>query len=170
MEAYSYTVFKTKWGWFGLLAGGKGLIRSCLPMDDNQLVKQYLLYGVQQASLDENRFSDIENAVKTYYEGKRVEFTGVAVDLEGFTPFQKAVLVALRHITYGQCVTYGSLAEIAGFPKGARAIGGCMAKNPLPLIIPCHRVIKQDGSFGYFSAAGGVDTKKRMLDLEQLGK
>ena len=75
--------------------------------------------------------------------------------------------MALRTVKYGKTVSYGDLARLIGNPKASRAIGSVMAQNPLPLIIPCHRVIKQDGSLGYFSGPGGVHTKQHMLKLEK---
>ena len=76
-------------------------------------------------------------------------------------------MTACRDIRFGQTVSYGRLAEMAGKPGAARAVGRALAKNPLPLIIPCHRVICANGKIGGFSAPGGVTLKKRLLQLEQ---
>lgn len=166
-KTYAYSIFKTKWGWFGLLASDKGLVRACLPMDSKAAAENILLDGIEGAKPDNNRFCDTENAVAAYYEGSEVDFSNVDVDLEAFTPFQRGVLLALRDIRHGQTITYGRLAAAAGVPKAARAIGGCMAKNPIPLIIPCHRVMGADGSLTGFSGFGGTETKRRMLQLEK---
>jgi methylated-DNA-[protein]-cysteine S-methyltransferase len=165
-KIYQYTIFMTKLCWFGLLADSTGLVRSCLPMDDKEAAKRCLLKGIEGAVLDKKPFFSIEKAVKAYYEGKQVDFSGIPVDLEVFTPFQRRVLTALRYISYGNTVSYGELAKLAGSPKAARAIGGVMAKNPLPLIIPCHRVVGSNGSLTGFSAPGGIQKKLRMLTLE----
>jgi len=82
------------------------------------------------------------------------------------TPFQAAVIRACRQIRPGETITYGDLAIRAGSPRASRAVGSCMARNPLPLLIPCHRVIAADGGLGGFSAATGIDMKVRLLRLE----
>lgn len=163
-----YHIFKTKWGWFGLLASDKGLVRACLPLNNKDDVHRHLLSGVENAVAEDTVFTSIENAVKDYYDGKKADFTAVEVDLRAFTPFQRSVLSALQSVTYGNQVTYGQLAGAVGSPKAARAIGGCMAKNPLPLIVPCHRVTGASGQMTGFSAPGGIETKRRMLQLEGL--
>lgn len=164
----SCRVFKTKWGWFGLLAGDNGLVRTCLPLENKDQVSRYLLAGIEGAVEDESAFISIENAIMDYYDGKKADFTAVEVDLRAFTPFQRSVLSALQSVTYGNQVTYGQLAGAVGSPKAARAIGGCMAKNPLPLIVPCHRVTGASGQMTGFSGPGGIETKRRMLQLEGL--
>jgi methylated-DNA-[protein]-cysteine S-methyltransferase len=165
---YHYSVFTTKWGWFGLLAGENGLVRTCLPMNSKSAAQDILLAGIEGAKTDKKRLLEIENAVVTYYEGHKVDFSSIDVDLEAFTPFQQKVLLELRNIKHGQSITYGDLAAMAGSPKAARAIGACMAKNPIPLIIPCHRVMGATGALTGFSAPGGTETKRRMLQLEGL--
>jgi methylated-DNA-[protein]-cysteine S-methyltransferase len=166
-KIYRYTIFKTKLGWFGLLSGSTGLIRSCLPVEDKEAVQRHLLKGIEGAVFDKKPFFSVEKAVKAYYEGNKVDFSDIQVDLEVFTPFQRHVLAALRNVSYGNTITYGQLAKLAGSPKAARAIGGVMAKNPLPLIIPCHRVIGSNGSPTGFSAPGGIQTKLHMINLEK---
>ncbi|MBN1982464.1 MAG: methylated-DNA--[protein]-cysteine S-methyltransferase [Chitinivibrionales bacterium] len=164
---YQYSIFKTRWGWFGLLGNESGLVRTCLPVAFREAVERRLLSGLCQAEPAKKAFRPLENDILSYYKSRRVEFADVPVCLEGLTDFQKEVLTALRTVTYGQTVSYGEMARLVNNPKASRAIGAVMAINPLPLIIPCHRVIKTDGSLGYFSAAGGVHTKQRMLDLEK---
>jgi len=81
------------------------------------------------------------------------------------TPFQLKVWQALRAIPYGELVSYKTIAEVVGNPKAVRAVGGANGKNPIPIIVPCHRVIGSDGSLTGFG--GGLDTKKRLIDLER---
>ena len=99
-----------------------------------------------------------------YFRGHRETFS-VPVGLSGVTPFQKKVLEALRNVPFGSTVSYGKLAELAGVLNGGRAVGNVMNMNPVPIIIPCHRVIKADGTLGGFGM--GVDIKKMLLLLEQ---
>jgi methylated-DNA-[protein]-cysteine S-methyltransferase len=167
MEQYQYAIFRTQWGWFGLLGSEQGLLRTCLPVSHKGAVQSRMLSDVPNAERSKKAFSVLKMEIESYYEGSPVDFGNVKVRFDGFSEFQRKVLTTLRTIRYGETVSYSQLAQLAGRPKAARAIGRVMAKNPLPLIIPCHRVIKADGSPGLFSAAGGADTKKRMLDLEK---
>ena len=83
-----------------------------------------------------------------------------------FLPFQKKVLLTVKEIPYGQTLSYREVAEIAGYPKAYTAVGTTMKHNHIPLIIPCHRVIKSDEGLGGFSARGGIGLKEKMLNLE----
>jgi len=101
--------------------------------------------------------------LRDYFEGKLKEFHQPLIFLEG-TDFERKVWQALREIPFGETRTYKWLAERVGSPKGSRAVGQALSKNPLPIIIPCHRVIESDGSLGGYS--GGIDVKRRLLELE----
>jgi methylated-DNA-[protein]-cysteine S-methyltransferase len=103
------------------------------------------------------------NQLNEYFEGRRTKFD-MALDLSG-TEFQMKVWKELKKIKYGKTKSYGDLAKTIGLKKGARAIGGANNKNPIPIIIPCHRVIQSDGKIGGY--AGGVDLKQKLLELEQ---
>ena len=165
---FVYTVFRTRWGYFGLFGTEKGLFRSCLPLTSRQKAKRKLLRGADGAERDGRIFAGLEERVKAYFEGGYVDFSDVKADLSGFSPFGKKVLRACRKVTHAKTATYGQLAEIAGSVGASQAVGSILGKNPLPLIIPCHRVIRADGDMGGFSATGGVNLKKRMLKLEAI--
>lgn len=90
------------------------------------------------------------------------------LDLSGYTDFQRRVYRALVRVPAGKVVSYGELARRAGFPKAARAVGTAMKKNRLPIAIPCHRVIKADGSLGQYGP--GVDWKRKLLEQERCGR
>lgn len=167
MEKYQYDIFKTQWGWFGVLGGEQGLIRTCLPLACKETVQNSLLSDIHNAEFSKNAFSAIKKSIDEYYRGFPVDFSNLKVQFNGLTDFQQKVLAALRTIKYCNTLSYGELASLSGYPKATRATGTAMARNPLPLIIPCHRVIRADGSIGQFSAVGGEDAKKRMLDLEK---
>ena len=105
-----------------------------------------------------------------YFSGEAAEFSVVPLDLRGQNPFFAQVYEALRRIGWGQTTTYGGLAAAVGAPReAARDVGEAMAKNPMPLLIPCHRVLAAGGKLGGFSAPGGAATKARMLRLEGVG-
>ena len=101
-----------------------------------------------------------------YAEGVPVDFCDLPVDSGHVTEFQARVLKACREIPYGKTITYGELAATAGRPGAARAVGNCMAGNRVPLIVPCHRVVRAGGHIGPYSAAGGSATKRRLLEME----
>tara|TARA_B100000959_G_scaffold18261_1_gene17573 strand:- start:1550 stop:2029 length:480 start_codon:yes stop_codon:yes gene_type:complete len=107
-----------------------------------------------------------EKKVVRYFEGRAVVFDE-AVSLGTMSGFYTSVYENLRKVERGKTVSYGELASLSGAPGAARAVGSAMAKNPIPLIIPCHRVVKCDGSLGNFSGPGGVEQKRRMLIIEQ---
>ena len=102
-----------------------------------------------------------------YFAGTRHAFD-IPIDLpQTLTVLQRRILLTLRdQVVYGETVTYGELAEMAGRPGAARAVGSTMARNPLPLLIPCHRVVAASGIGGYGGAPGGVALKRVLLDLE----
>jgi 2-amino-4-hydroxy-6-hydroxymethyldihydropteridine diphosphokinase len=107
----------------------------------------------------------LKEALNRYFRGEREDFSEFPLDLERLTPFQSKVYTFLREkLTYGKTITYGELAERLGVKGGARAIGNAMAKNPFPIIIPCHRVLKSGNKIGGFG--GGEEWKKYLLRLE----
>lgn len=104
--------------------------------------------------------------ITRHLAGERVDLDRIQLDLGDLSPFQRRVYTALREVSRGSTISYGELAARAGSPRGARAVGSAMACNPVPLLIPCHRVLRADGSPGGFSAPGGVRTKEKLLEIE----
>lgn len=104
--------------------------------------------------------------LKDYFEGEIVDFSNISVDLSQYSDFFQRVCQFARHLDYGQVATYGQVAQLAGSKNGARAVGRIMAKNPVPIIIPCHRVVASNGAMTGYSAAGGIATKKKLLIME----
>jgi methylated-DNA-[protein]-cysteine S-methyltransferase len=111
---------------------------------------------------DDGTFGEVKRQLEEYFRGEREEFD-LTLAMEG-TGFQLTVWSALRRIPYGETVSYGKLAERIGNPKAVRAVGLANGCNPIPIIVPCHRVIGSDGSLTGFG--GGLPTKKKLLDLE----
>ena len=108
----------------------------------------------------------IDAAVR-YFAGERVDFSAVPVDLGEQDPFFVRVYDRVRKLAWGETTTYGAIAQTLGVgPEFARDVGQAMAKNPVPLIVPCHRVTAAGGRIGGFSAPGGSLSKARMLELE----
>ena len=134
--------------------------------DAAQTVSASYPHSVEQVSeLLENARRQIE----AYLAGASTKFD-LPFIITGVTPFQKKVLEILSRCPYGEALTYGQLADRAGHPKAARAVGAAMAANPLPLIIPCHRVIGAGSKLTGYSGGRGVSSKKILLELEAGGK
>ena len=105
----------------------------------------------------------VRRELDEYFEGSRHEFD-LRLDLRGRSEFSRAVLDQLSRVPYGEVTTYGSLAARSGRPRAARAVGTIMNRNPIPIVLPCHRVVGSTGSLvGY---GGGLERKRRLLDLE----
>jgi methylated-DNA-[protein]-cysteine S-methyltransferase len=106
--------------------------------------------------------------LKRYFDGEPVDFSTTAVDLSGLDPFRQRLYGAMRSLAWGQTTTYGELASQLGSNdwEDAREVGQAMGRNPVPVVIPCHRVLAAGGKLGGFSAPGGTATKARLLALE----
>ena len=105
-----------------------------------------------------------------YFAGRAVDFAAVPLDLSAVSPFRVRVLTALRRVGYGRTISYGELARRVGRPGAARAVGAAMAANPLPVILPCHRVLRGDGGLGGYSAPGGLRVKRELLKMETVAR
>lgn len=144
-------------GTLTLVGDEAGLRHIVFPKEKNRMI---ILPGWKKKP---GFFVPVKDQLRAYFNGELKQF-----DLELApvgTSFQLRVWHALRTIPYGQLVSYKTLAEAIGNPKAVRAVGGANGKNPLPIIVPCHRCIGSDGSLIGFG--GGLDTKKRLIDLER---
>lgn len=108
----------------------------------------------------------LADLIVAHLSGAAVDYAGAILDETGHAAADLAVWRALREVPRGATVTYGELAERAGRPGTARAVGSAMARNPWPIVVPCHRVLAAGGALGGFSAHGGIVTKRRLLALE----
>jgi O-6-methylguanine DNA methyltransferase len=160
-----YRVFDTGWGFCAVVGGASGL-RSCfLPHRSRGFIERRVERAFPEAKPNVGLLPGPVRAVQAYFEGQRATFE-VRLDLEGLSEFRRRVLRACRRIPRGRTATYADLARAAGSPQAARAVGSTMANNPLPLIVPCHRVVRSDGSLGEFSSPEGPRLKRRLLQLE----
>ena len=180
-KVIKYAIFKTRWGYFGLAGTEFALLRTHLPDTERENVKSKLLknlsfvnqdssIGHRAASIefDKALFKELQKQIIAYFEGFLVNFEpNLPLVLEGLSSFSNSALTACRVIRFGQTISYSGLARKLGRPGTARAVGSALAKNPLPLIIPCHRVVRSDGKIGEFSAIGGTNLKAKLLELEQ---
>ncbi len=163
-----YTVFSTKWGYFGLAGTQAGIVRTSLPAKSFREVESRLLNGLTAAQPDQDLYRSLQRQIIAYFEGSYVDFSkAVPVILDELSEFQRCILMACRKIKCGRTISYAKLTETADRPGAARAAGNALAANPLPLIIPCHRVLRGDGKIGGFSAPGGRNMKQMLLRHEE---
>jgi methylated-DNA-[protein]-cysteine S-methyltransferase len=158
-----YAVFNTAAGWVGILGSASGLRRTTLPQRTERAVFELLGDSLKNAMSSPRRFADLIERYRAYFSGHRADFPG-ALDLTDATLFQRAVWQATRAIRYGQTRSYTWVAERVSNPKATRAVGQALSKNPLPIIIPCHRVMAKDRGLGGFT--GGLTVKRQLLKLE----
>ncbi len=154
-------VFRTALGWVGLSASSVGLIRLVLPRCSEEEARDAL--DTPDASDAPSRFGDLIERLQSYFGMEKVNFPDV-VDIDGVEDFSRRVWGVVRTIPYGEVRSYGWVAARIGVPGAARVVGWALAANPLPVIIPCHRVLMRDGGLGGFR--WGVDMKERLLGLE----
>jgi methylated-DNA-[protein]-cysteine S-methyltransferase len=115
------------------------------------------------AVADPDPFGDLPTRLGRYLKGEHVSFDD-EFDVNGTSTFKRAVWAATRAIPYGQTCSYGWIARQIGNPRALRAVGQALAKNPLPIVVPCHRVIGSDGSLTGFE--GGLEMKRCLLEIE----
>jgi methylated-DNA-[protein]-cysteine S-methyltransferase len=166
---HRYFIFETANGFCGIAWSDAGITRVQLPARSARTVEDLMLRRTPGAKpgLPSPMVSVAVAAVKRYFEGKETDFSRLKIDLGGQDEFVERVYAAARRLKWGHTTTYGTLAkELGGGPETARDVGQAMAKNPIPLIIPCHRVLGAGGKIGGFSAPGGTTAKMRMLALE----
>ena len=162
IQGLQYAIFATDAGWLGMVGSAEGLRLITLPQRSAREVRQLLGNSLNQASESPHLFQDLMERLRLYFGGHKVVFSD-KLDPPG-TAFQREVWEATRLIPYGKTMSYGWVAEKIGKPKAARAVGQALGRNPLPIIVPCHRVLASDGGLGGFT--GGVETKKYLLHLE----
>lgn len=175
-----FLLLKTTMGWCGALWGPGGLGRVILPESELQSVREKLGpggIGSPRERAPSGRREDawrlqaakglasLEQDLQDYFAGRAVTFTS-PLDMSGVSRFDEEIYAVAKKIPYGEVRTYQGVAREAGSPGAARAVGGAMSRNPFPLVVPCHRVVRSDGGMGGFSAPCGIDLKRRLLALE----
>ncbi len=166
---HRYYVFETASGFCAIAWSDTGIARFLLPMSSAEATERKLLRRLPDAArgTPPGEVAAAVAAATRYFAGERVDFSDVPLDIGVQDEFFAKVYAAVRSLAWGETTTYGWLAKALGVgPEGARDVGQAMARNPVPLIIPCHRVLATGGKLGGFSAPGGSATKHRMLELE----
>lgn len=166
---HHYFIFETVGGYCGIAWNEVGITRFQLPTRSAEATERLLRRRVPGAAPGEPtpEVAETVAAVKRYFAGEETDFSAVKLDLGEQDAFLAQIYAAVRRVGWGRTTTYGTLAkELGAGPEAARDVGEAMAKNPVALIIPCHRVLAAGGRIGGFSAPGGSAAKIRMLELE----
>jgi len=156
------SIFKTAWGYGTVLATEAGICKIDLPTVNPVTISGSKDNIHQSSPLTEQ----VVDMLRIYFLGQKQAFEAVPVDLGSVTQFRAEILSFIRSIPYGETRSYGQVSLMAGSPGAARAVGGAMASNPIPVIVPCHRVIAADGRLTGFTAPGGLVLKKILLQAE----
>lgn len=162
----TYDTFQTPIGSVTIVASDYGVKHLFLWSQDDRKTEKILIKYYPEAQIvhDQTKFSMVVRQLNEYFDKKRKEFT-VPLDLQ-LTAFQDKVLNLVRHIPYGETRTYGQIAAQLGNGRAARAVGMANRNNPVPIIIPCHRVIGADGSLTGYAGKDGIETKAWLLTME----
>lgn len=163
-ERLDFTVFATSLGWVGVVISPRGVVALNLPRPtlEAALARVHAEYP-QARLLPEDEVAGVVAQIRQYLDGKRATFQ-VPLDLSGHTPFRRQVWETALRIPYGETRSYAWVAQQIGKPRAARAVGQALGANPVPLIVPCHRVLASDGSLGGYG--GGPPLKERLLAIE----
>ncbi len=165
-----YAVIETAIGWIGIAWSERGLTRLQLPGGDRAATERRLLSTLDGQAVEAGELpSPIAGAADMlcrYAGGEAVDFSSVPIDLDGVDPFRRSIYDAARKLGFGETTTYGGLATNAGYEGRAQDTGQALGKNPVAIIVPCHRILAAGGKIGGFSAPGGSAAKERLLKME----
>lgn len=163
-----YCLFETAIGACAIAWSDAGLVRLQLPERDRAATRNRIAARVPspfEAEPDEQATAVIA-ALRRYFEGKPESLAALRLDLTAISAAYRRIYEATRAVGWGQTATYGEIARRIGEPGAARAVGQAMSRNPVPIVVPCHRILASGGRMGGFSAHGGTLTKQRLLELE----
>ncbi len=172
MSEVSYLVFDTALGPAGAAWTARGLSRIELPAASRAQAEARLI-GWLPSATPASPPASIRRAVRLlilHLNGKPQDLRAIPLDLTGVPAFHRRVYEAARTIPVGKTRTYGELAALAGAPNAARAVGQALRRNPLPIVVPCHRILAAGSKLGGFSAPGGLATKRRLLEVEGVAR
>ncbi len=169
MTAIGYSLFDTAVGRCAIAWSERGISALMLPEADDEATRKRLLRRVGNApeTTPPARIQQAIAAIQSLLEGGRTDLSNVAVDLDGMPDFNLQVYEIARKIPAGETLTYGDIAKRLGDVQLSRAVGQAMGQNPVPIVVPCHRVVAAGGKTGGFSAPGGSRTKLKILAIER---
>lgn len=162
-----YDIFETSDGWVGMVASEHGVRRTTLPEPSIEACSEKLGNALDAAEQAPDKLTFLKEKITSFLDGQEVDFGDVPIDVNDTSPFLQAAWNACRAIPAGETRPYKWLATEAGWPNSPRAAGQAMAKNRLPFVIPCHRVIASDGTLGgYGTGKTRLELKERLLAME----
>jgi methylated-DNA-[protein]-cysteine S-methyltransferase len=161
-----YCLFDTAIGACGLAWSARGLTRLQLPESDRSATEKRLSTCAAKTDKAPAEIDRLIVDIQSYMTGRCTDFSAVALDLSGIGAFEQEVYAAARRIPFGRTTSYGALARQISAPEAARAVGRALARNSVPIVVPCHRILAKGHRVGGFSAPGGVFTKQHLLALE----
>lgn len=167
MAVPHFCLIETTFGPVGLAWSGRGLVRLQLPDADEARTRRHLTRDLDGLEADPpDGLKPTISRLQQYFAGEKVDLSASPIDLGGRPEFLCRLYREMLKLGWGETVTYGGLAERVGVPGAAQSVGQAMGKNPIPIIIPCHRVLASGNTMGGFSAPGGTRTKLKLLELE----
>jgi methylated-DNA-[protein]-cysteine S-methyltransferase len=161
----AYDVMDSPLGPLWIAVGPRGVvgIHYGASPDEREVARITATYGPAMLP-DPSSCGRVESEIDQYFAHRRMSFD-IEVDLTPLSPFQRRILAATAKVPYGEVTTYREVARRAGNEQASRAAGGALGANPIPIVVPCHRVVATDGSLGGYS--GGLAAKRRLLELER---
>ncbi|MFI4868246.1 MAG: methylated-DNA--[protein]-cysteine S-methyltransferase [Steroidobacterales bacterium] len=168
MQEFAYTLFQSAIGTCGIAWGARGIVALQLPEASESVTRARLLraHGAACMQPPAAEIRRVIDDIVGLLAGQPRDLQYARLDLTPVPPFHRCVYAIVRQIAPGRTRTYGEVAALCGDRHAARAVGQAMARNPIPIIVPCHRVLAAGGRSGGFSARGGVTTKLRLLTIE----
>jgi O-6-methylguanine DNA methyltransferase len=165
MSKTVYSAFDTNFGWCGIV-GKEGRLLEILPfLPTEESAYSCVLSKYADIALCSDCLKEPKEAIERYLAGEKMDFE-FSLDLSRYTEFQRGVWEITRSISYGEIRTYSWVSKKLGNPRASRAVGTALAKNPFPIVVPCHRVIRCNGELGGYSAEGGIEIKAKLLKME----
>jgi methylated-DNA-[protein]-cysteine S-methyltransferase len=158
-----FALLDSRLGTIVLIAREKRLISLDISIEEGTVTRKRLRDQYPGASESLKPFDRLQRLLDRFLRGKKVDFD-IPFDLRGLGDFSRRVLLEVKGIPYGAVTSYGAIGRRLGYPSAGRAVGQAVGRNPIPIVIPCHRVIRSDGLLGGFSM--GLNLKKRLLALE----
>ncbi|MGD9656968.1 MAG: methylated-DNA--[protein]-cysteine S-methyltransferase [Methylocystis sp.] len=161
-----FHIFRTAIGPCGIAWSEEGVTQFQLPERDDAALMRRMTKADRWSGALPSPITQAIADLERYFRGEKIDFSTLRLDLHACSPFHKGVYDATRAIGWGTIATYGEIARGVGSPGAARAVGHALSRNPIAVIIPCHRVLAAGGKIGGFSAHGGAGAKARLLEIE----
>jgi methylated-DNA-[protein]-cysteine S-methyltransferase len=168
MTILAFTLFETAIGPCALVWNARAIAGVQLPEADSEATRRRLRARFPEA-LEAPPPTDLvplRDKIVALLEGEKIDLSAAVLDMAGVPEFYRRVYDVARRIGPGEIATYGAIARRIGADRAARAVGQALGRNPFPILVPCHRVLAANGALGGFSAHGGIETKRRLLEIE----